>query len=450
MRHPTCVLVLLLPAAAVLASAEPGSDDTERNARLVERYRRDDPAYYERLRRDLRAFYRLPAEKRERLRRLDRALQEQDSATQRRLWEVLDRFSAWLDRLPDDDRRRVEEAPTRAERLRVISELREQEFVRRLPKAVRQHLDQLSAEMRALQLARLRVEERQMRQAWDPDGRHGPRFAPAPDRPVRAADLSPEALTYLREVLTPMMSEKDKSELKAADGKWPLYARTLLDLAEKHPVVLPGTPAGPTSVKDLRTGDWPDARAVYQRVTKGGTASTQEAKHLRQLEGKWPDFARELTRLAHKHMLPIKPFGPCRPDEFLPVVQAFIRDDLAPQLTAQEKVELEKAQGLWPDYPEKLRDLSRAHNLEVPMMKLPGARRLWDKVREVAELPEVPDRTLREFFVTELSEKDRAGLRLSLDDPDSRDRLRQEYFKRNPKALNRLRDLDRRKAKNTE
>src|SRR5436305_1008066 len=128
MRHPVRLVVLLaLPVAAAFASSEPDADDLDRNARLVEKYRRDDPDYYKRLRRDLRAFHRLPAEKQERLRQLDRTLHEQDSLTQRRLWAVLDRFNAWLDRMPEEDRRRVEEAPTREERLRVVKELREQE-----------------------------------------------------------------------------------------------------------------------------------------------------------------------------------------------------------------------------------------------------------------------------------------------------------------------------------
>ena len=104
-------------------------------------------------RRDLRL---LPSTGREAgaLRQLDRAFREEDSATQRRLWEVLDRFSAWLDRLPDDDRRRVEEAPNREARLRVIKELREQEFVRHLPKKVRETLDQIPQEKRTDEIAR--------------------------------------------------------------------------------------------------------------------------------------------------------------------------------------------------------------------------------------------------------------------------------------------------------
>ena len=107
-----------------------------------------------------------------------------------------------------------------------------------------------------------------------------------------------------------------------------------------------------------------------------------------------------------------------------------------------EKDELKMAEGWWPEYPEKLLKLARDHNLDIPMMRLPGAAELREKLRSVAELPDLPDRTLREFFVTELSENERAEMHLSLDDPESRDRLRQEFFKRHPKALNRLRDID--------
>ena len=35
-------------------------------------------------------------------------------------------------------------------------------------------------------------------------------------------------------------------------------------------------------------------------------------------------------------------------------------------------------------------------------------------------------------------------MRLSLDDPESRDRLRQKYFERYPKLLSKMRELDKR------
>ena len=81
------------------------------------------------------------------------------------------------------------------------------------------------------------------------------------DKPVRPTDLSADAQTYLNEVLMPMLNATEKAELKAAEGQWPLFARTLLDLSDRHPVSLPGRSTGPTSWKDK---DLPgDARAAY-------------------------------------------------------------------------------------------------------------------------------------------------------------------------------------------
>ena len=81
----------------------------------------------------------------------------------------------------------------------------------------------------------------------------------------------------------------------------------------------------------------------------------------------------------------------------MPAVQKFILDELTPQLTDVEKSELKKVEGIWPDYPDQLLKLSRDHNLFIPMMRLPGESELHNKLRTVAELPEVPDRTLRKF-----------------------------------------------------
>ena len=108
------------------------------------------------------AFYHLSPAKREQLRQLDRALHEEDSASQSRLWEALDRFNVWLEHLPDEDRRRITEAPSRDDRLRVIKELREQEFIRRPPQKVRESLEQLAPERRGLALTLLRKQEQQI------------------------------------------------------------------------------------------------------------------------------------------------------------------------------------------------------------------------------------------------------------------------------------------------
>src|SRR5438093_9751536 len=103
------VCAVAAAAAPVLAVSEPTAEELQANRRLLARWRAD-PEHYARLRRDYRAFIALPAEKRERIRELDRDLREEDLTTQAHLLRVLDRYSAWLERLADDDRARVEAA----------------------------------------------------------------------------------------------------------------------------------------------------------------------------------------------------------------------------------------------------------------------------------------------------------------------------------------------------
>ena len=153
------VAVLLGAALPVLAVTDPAPppDDLDHNRRLLDRYR--DPDHYARLLRDLRAFEALPPERQERMRQFDRELHEEDAATQQRLWEVLERYSDWVGRLPDAERLRIDEAADRTERLKVVKGLREREWVDRLPKAERDDLEKTSAAMRTNRIAVLRWEE---------------------------------------------------------------------------------------------------------------------------------------------------------------------------------------------------------------------------------------------------------------------------------------------------
>src|SRR5947208_3644026 len=82
----------------------------------------------------------------------------------------------------------------------------------------RERVDQLTGETRAEEIARLREEEREVRTAWNPEGRHHGQASP--ERPLRPADLSPEAQDYLSKVLLPMLSNDERAQLRAAEGHW--------------------------------------------------------------------------------------------------------------------------------------------------------------------------------------------------------------------------------------
>src|SRR5438034_209042 len=65
-----------------------------------------------------------------------------------------------LEKLPEANRRRVEEAADAAGRLLVIREVRDREWVERLPAKLRDEVLRLPAEKRPARVAELRQEER--------------------------------------------------------------------------------------------------------------------------------------------------------------------------------------------------------------------------------------------------------------------------------------------------
>src|SRR5437879_3546907 len=102
-RH---LLVLLLVGSSGLLACLPGparavgegGDEAEPVRRLSARWR-DDPVEYRRLKDEWKAFHKLPSREQERLRQIDEDLNDEPPAVRARLWAVLDRYTAWLERL---------------------------------------------------------------------------------------------------------------------------------------------------------------------------------------------------------------------------------------------------------------------------------------------------------------------------------------------------------------
>src|ERR671936_76956 len=104
-----------------------------------------------------------------------------------------------------------------------------------------------------------------------------------------------------------MLWPQEKNRLSQAQGKHPLFLRTLVELADKHPIKLPGPSTGPSKFEDLPT-------ELQARLAKVKDWPSEAAK---QAEGKWPDYALEVTSFAIKHKVVLpKQLGPCRPAEF--------------------------------------------------------------------------------------------------------------------------------------
>ena len=71
------------------------------------------------------------------------------------------------------------------------------------------------------------------------------------------------------------------------------------------------------------------------------------------------------------------PLGPVHLSEFKPEVRAFVEKELLPKLTADEKKKL--VEGKWPEYSKELVQLSRTHDLSMPGVMLPGSPKQWDR-----------------------------------------------------------------------
>jgi hypothetical protein len=437
-------LPVLLPSRG-LAASDSASDELEQNRRLLEQWRQD-PAHYARLCYDLRQFLALSPEEQERLRQLDQELHEEDSATSARLGRVLERYVVWLEHLPQAERARLEAMRDPNERLLLIKEMREREWVDKLPKALRDELHPLAPEQRTARIAELREEERKRREEWLVAIRHWDELLKKSPQPARLTDFTTDVQSFVREVLTPMLNTEEKERLRQAQGRWPLFPRTLVELADKHPILLPGPTTGPTRYRDLPAD-------VQERVPVLKNAPLW----VKETEGKWPQYAMAVVELARRRKLTLPhPLGPSHPEDFSTAVQAFLSKKLLPVLEPEENNRLKRTEGQWPRYPQLILDLSRKHFLQVPNMGLPGPREFWDKFRiavatDIEAPPDISDQTLRDFARSELTAEERANL-TSFSDPAIREKLKQEYIKRHPSEWQKLLQLDnqkrQRKARN--
>ncbi len=228
--------VLLIATSGAAPPGETATSDTARddalasNARRLERWRKD-PEHHARLQRDLNAFWKMSPERRALLRKLDQDLHQEDSATQTRLWGVLERYHSWLERLPQEDRRRVESTGDWRKRLEVVHDLREQEWVRRQPPAVQKRIKGLPSGERRAEVTRLRDEQRQrQREAMRLAGR---RDKPPGDKPKANLPEIPERTLY--HFLMNELTREDRKGLNFVPGDPDALARVKQEFFKRHP-----------------------------------------------------------------------------------------------------------------------------------------------------------------------------------------------------------------------
>jgi hypothetical protein len=375
------------------SAAGSGSADNEPN--------RNDPQY---LRKQYAFFQSLRSTRQQELRKLDADFHNLDKDTQERLLKVLDNYNWWISQLPEEDRKRVTSAETSTERLKVIQEIKNREWIATLPAAYREEFDkaiQDNDRLRAIELMeKWRGEQRRRRDDWLREtwleGHSLEEAKPKMPDVLQGAEirLALDAFANNLETQVPV-SQRERlrfyREQSPEERDWLRYLRLLVDLADRYPL-LPGPQDGPRSYDALPKG-------VKESLERGDRVFAKKKNNLPQelqkSVGRWPDFAVAVAEYAKQHRITLtEPIVPATRADMPAEVRAFL-DRLEAQLGKQEQAgrverveqahkdlaRLKAAEGKWPDYPRTILDLAKQHRMPIPDWTLPVRNEMWDAFR---------------------------------------------------------------------
>jgi hypothetical protein len=431
-KHGVILAAGFLMSGLLLAAPSALSQDGRADPRAA---LRKDPDYA-RLYHDGKAFLALPAAKQEAMRTLHSDLQKLPRGERERLKEALTRYADWLDRLEPEERRAVVNAKTYKGRLQSIKRQREKEWLARQPVAVRQYLNKLppskpapavaaasvaglpplalataliaqSTDLRAETVSRLKREESRKSRDWVIASRHWLELTdPKKTMPVHPADFGNDVETFVKEYLVPMLDKAELARLNKAEGQWPLYPMTLVELADKHPMALPQK-RGPTAFKDLpgevqkrlagklaaKDGKTKNVEAILQKQGNAKDIEARLAVILPQ-QDRTPAIKFACSVATYAHSLQPKKGGVKLPHELWAAqakdmsvsMQVFLdkKGSFWLELTPEEHGELLRAEGKWPEYPHKVQELAVKYGFRPPWQSLPDIDKkgdVWDKYR---------------------------------------------------------------------
>jgi hypothetical protein len=244
----------------------------------------------------------------------------------------------------------------------------------KLPKKLQDEINQLPSDERAKRLAELLEEQEALKKAWIQPPSPRRTWKPAPKY---LEDFPPEVQQFVKNDLWDRLTEGEKRELKGAEGTWPLYGRTILKMDKRHPR-LPALPSGPVVKGEQLTKILRESKS-----SDGARFTHDQLQQLGRLTGKWPDYAQEAKKLwitTHRQKV-MPPLGASKLDEFPPAAHGYVEKELIPLLTPEVQNQLNRLEGRWPEYPNRLLDLARAHGKVIPGMSIPGPPELWKSVQ---------------------------------------------------------------------
>jgi len=337
-----------------------------------------EPDRTELLRTNMAIFERLPTERQQQLRRLDQQLHDQPPIVQARLQNVMEDYVRWLKRLPEEQQKQVLATPPE-QRLTLIRQIRDQQFIDSLPMALKQRLEKEPG-----LLAEFRQNEEIWRDDWllvkrNWDEIKANRFAlPFHDEAFRA-----ELEAYLAN-LGPHLSNEERDLLRKAknsndEGNVFRYARRLLELSDRHPL-LPGPQDGPKTWDALPL----DIREFLER---NQIVSPKQPNF--EGWGRWPDYAAHVTKVVREKKLKLpKEFGPtlatsyAQPDFrlFVGKIEKLMDKDKDKDKLA-DRMLWSQTKDHWPEFPKLMLDMSKKYGVPIPGYTLPGSAAGWEKVR---------------------------------------------------------------------
>lgn len=154
-------------------------------------------------------------------------------------------------------------------------------------------------------------------------------------------------------------------------NEWAWYGKTVYDLSRKYET-LP-EPASGKPVVDVS-----DLGPLADRFSVKGKGKQAVQPTL----GKWPEFALEVHRFMTDTKGGVIPanvvLGPSKPAEFKPEVREFL-PALEKKAKPAEWTTLRQLEGKWPEYPRELIRLAKQYDLSVPGAMPPGKPSLWEK-----------------------------------------------------------------------
>ncbi len=368
------------------ALADPGEEEMKAARHRLEEWRKFHPDELVRMQAALKQLQEMSDQRRDAIVKLDQDLHATPDTRRARYASALDRYADWLDRLHTTDPQAwqaIREACDATERLKLIKDQREREWMESQPKPYRDKFNKLPlGEPRAAFIAKIRNEERQRHDQWVIAQRFWRELEGKQTFPCRLSDYTEPVRVYVTEFLLPYVTEAEKKQLADAEGRWPDYPMTLVALASIRPTALP-----PVRNEELPTKFSQLPVPVQQRIVDkkvGGGVKAKVLIQLSQMEG--PNFAPKAAEIAlRENRMPLGfEYFACNDKSLLKPMQEFVKSQLLPVLKDDaDRRKLTDNLGKWPYYPQAIQDLSKKHQLTPPWHYLPDAEKFrWDDYRK--------------------------------------------------------------------